>query len=217
MSGERLQIDSEYKYLGVLIDSKLSFKSHVKRVCNRIKFNPSNFRYIRHQMSTQAAKMYTHSMIFSHIIYCLPIWSLASVTSLKPLQSLYKRTVKILDKKPSISHHCPILQKYRLLSWENMVKYSNLCLVYKIIHGLSSPPLHQFVNTRTANHSRTRGAASVDCIIPFRKSAFGQTDFSVRAAAEWNLTPINIRNLNTYSTFKIQLKKWLIDNQSCQH
>ncbi len=56
-------------------------------------------RYIRHQMYTQAAKMYTYSMIFSHIIYCLPIWSLASVTSLKPLQSLYKRTVKILDKK----------------------------------------------------------------------------------------------------------------------
>ncbi len=186
-------------------------------VCNRIKFNLNNFRYIPHQMSTQAAKMYTYSMIFSHIIYCLPIWSLASVTSLKPLQSLYKRTVKILDKKPSIFHHCPILQKYRLLSWENMVKYSNLCLVYKIIHGLSSLPLHQFVNIRTADHSRTRGAVRGDCIIPFRKSVFGQTTFSVRAAAEWNLTPINIRNLNTYSTFKIQLKKWLIDNQSCQH
>ncbi len=31
VSGERLQIVSEYKYLGVLIDSKLSFKSHVKK------------------------------------------------------------------------------------------------------------------------------------------------------------------------------------------
>ncbi len=87
-------------------------------------------------MSTQAAKMYTHSMLFSHITYCLPIWSHTIVTSLKHLQSLYKRTVQILDKKPSISHHCPILHKHRLLSWENMVKYSNLCLVYKMIHGL---------------------------------------------------------------------------------
>lgn len=126
VSGERLQIVSEYKYLGVIFDSKLSFTSHVKRVCNRIKFNLSNFRHIHHQMSTQAAKMYMHSMILSHVTYCLPIWSHASVTSLKPLQSLYKRTVKILDKKPIVSHHCPILQKHRLLSWENMVKYSNL-------------------------------------------------------------------------------------------
>lgn len=115
ISGERLQIVLEYKYLGVLIDSKLSFTSHVKRVCNRIKLNLMNFRHIRHQMSTQAAKMYMHSMILSHITYCLPIWSQAGVTSLNPLQSLYKQTVKILDKKPNISHHCPILQKHRLL------------------------------------------------------------------------------------------------------
>jgi len=46
VSGEKLQIVSEYKYLGVLIDSKLSF------VCNRIKYSLSNFRHIRHQMST---------------------------------------------------------------------------------------------------------------------------------------------------------------------
>uniref|UniRef100_A0A3P9HF32 Reverse transcriptase domain-containing protein n=1 Tax=Oryzias latipes TaxID=8090 RepID=A0A3P9HF32_ORYLA len=58
VSGERLQIVSEYKYLGVILDSNLSFKSHIKRVCNRIKFNLSNFRHIRHQMSTQSAKMY---------------------------------------------------------------------------------------------------------------------------------------------------------------
>lgn len=217
VSGERLQIMSEYKYLGVLIDSKLSFTSHVKRVCNRIKFNLMNFRHIRHQMSTQAAKMYMHSMILSHITYCLPIWSQAGVTSLNPLQSLYKQTVKILDKKPIISHHCPILQKHRLLSWENMVKYSNLCLLYKIINGLSSPPLHQFVNIRTADHSRTRGAARGDCVIPFRKSVFGHTSFSVRAATEWNRIPLIIRNQNTYCIFKNHLKKWLLEFQICQH
>lgn len=31
VSGERLQVVSEYKYLGVLVDSKLSFKAQVKR------------------------------------------------------------------------------------------------------------------------------------------------------------------------------------------
>uniref|UniRef100_A0A8C8E3R6 Reverse transcriptase domain-containing protein n=1 Tax=Oryzias sinensis TaxID=183150 RepID=A0A8C8E3R6_9TELE len=217
VSGERLQIVSEYKYLGVLLDSKLSFKSHIKRVCNRIKFNLSNFRHIRHQMSTQSAKMYMHSMIFSHITYCLSVWSQACNTSLKPVQTLYKQTVKTLDKKPNIFHHCTILQKHGLLSWENMVKFSNLCLMYKILHGLSSPPLHQFINIRTADHSRTRSAVKGDCIIPFRKSVFGQTAFSVRAATEWNFTLVSIRNQNTYHLFKTQLKKCLIDNQSCQH
>lgn len=45
VSGERLQVVSEYKHLGVLIDSKLSFKAQVKNVGNRVKFNLSNFRF----------------------------------------------------------------------------------------------------------------------------------------------------------------------------
>jgi len=43
------------KYLGVLMDSKLSFKSHGKGF--KLNFALSHIRHIRHQMSTQAAKM----------------------------------------------------------------------------------------------------------------------------------------------------------------
>lgn len=93
VSGERLQIVSEIKYLRVMIDSKLSFKAQVKKVCNRVKFNPSNFQFIRDHTSTEAAKMHMHSMVISHITYCLTSWSQASNTTLNPLQSLYKGTL----------------------------------------------------------------------------------------------------------------------------
>ncbi len=83
VSGERLQVVSEYKYLGVLIDSKLSFKAQV----NRVRFSLSNFRFIRDYMSSDAALIYMHSMIISHITYCLTTWSHASITTLKPLES----------------------------------------------------------------------------------------------------------------------------------
>lgn len=108
-------------------------------------------------MSTQAATMYMHSMILSHMTYCLTSWSQANHTTLKPLQSLYKQTLKVLDKKPRQFHHCAILTKYNLLSWENMIKHKNACLFYKIIHGLSTPPLREFVNIRTNPCRFTRG------------------------------------------------------------
>ena len=70
ISGEKLQVVTEYKYLGIMIDSRLSFKSQVKRVCDRVKFSLSNFRSIRCQLSPEAAKMYMHSMILSQMMYC---------------------------------------------------------------------------------------------------------------------------------------------------
>ena len=71
VSGERLQVVSQYKYLGVLIDSRLNFKAQVKKVCNKVKFSLSNLRFTRDCMSTEAALMYMHSMVLSHITYCL--------------------------------------------------------------------------------------------------------------------------------------------------
>ena len=46
VSGEKLQVVSDFKYLGIILDSNLSFKKHVKRVIQITKFNLANFRFI---------------------------------------------------------------------------------------------------------------------------------------------------------------------------
>ena len=153
-------------------------------------------------------------MIFSHFTYCLTTWSQAGNTALKPLFSLYKKTIKVLDKKSNDYHHCHILSKYKLLNLENLIKYAHLCLIYKIIHGLAPPVLNQFIKVVSTS---TRSAARGDCLVQFRKSAFGQSAFSVRAAHEWNSIPADIRNISSYVSFKSFLKRWLISGQNCQH
>ena len=89
---EKIQTVSHFKYLGITVDSQLSFKKHIKQVCNTVKFNLRNFRYIRNQLPLDAAKLYMHSMIFSHIPYCITSWSQTGKTTLAPLQTLYKQT-----------------------------------------------------------------------------------------------------------------------------
>lgn len=70
MSGERIQVVPEYKYYGVLINSKLTFKSQVKMVCSRDKFSVSNF--IRFHLPLQAAKVYkcrvTYQLLFNNLV-----------------------------------------------------------------------------------------------------------------------------------------------------
>ena len=67
VAGRKLLVMNEYKYLGIVIDTKLTFKTQVKKVVNRIKFNLNNFRYIRNNLTTEASKLYMHAMILSHI------------------------------------------------------------------------------------------------------------------------------------------------------
>uniref|UniRef100_A0A8C6TJ76 Reverse transcriptase domain-containing protein n=1 Tax=Neogobius melanostomus TaxID=47308 RepID=A0A8C6TJ76_9GOBI len=79
IKGEELQIVDKFKYLGVILDSTLSFKNHVKHMCKIVNFNLRNFRQIRTSLPENAAKMFLHCMIFSHIEYCITNWSLTSL------------------------------------------------------------------------------------------------------------------------------------------
>uniref|UniRef100_A0A8C6SXY0 Reverse transcriptase domain-containing protein n=1 Tax=Neogobius melanostomus TaxID=47308 RepID=A0A8C6SXY0_9GOBI len=95
-----LELVQEFKYLGVVLDSTLTFKSHVTKICKTIKFSLHNFRYIRSSMTLQAARMFLHAMVFSHIEYCFTNWSLTNETTFRQIESLYKKALKVFARKP---------------------------------------------------------------------------------------------------------------------
>ncbi len=119
IEGEKLMVVSDFKYLGIILDSNLTFK----KVANTIRYNLANFRHIRPDLTTEAAKLFMDAMIFSNISYCFTSWSQANVTTLKPIETLYKQTLKILDQKPISYHHCNIIIKYNLFNFDSFLHY----------------------------------------------------------------------------------------------
>ena len=114
---------TEFKYLGVVLDPQLKFNHHIKKISKTIKTNLNCFKLIRHYIPHQAAILYMHSMIFSHISYCLTVWAPAAPSTKQHIGSLYNQTVKVLDKKTIRWHHCKVIKKYNLLSFESFIDF----------------------------------------------------------------------------------------------
>ncbi len=112
VNGESLDVVEEFKYLGVVFDTNLSFKEHAKKITNVVKYNLSNFYHIRPFLTSKTAKVYMHAVIYSHINCCFTTWTHTTETVLKPIKSLFKKAVKILDRKPMHFHYCNILKKF---------------------------------------------------------------------------------------------------------
>ena len=183
-----------------------------------IRYNLIHFRHIRGCLTLDAAKTFMHAMIISHLTYCITCWGQAGETAIKPLESLYKQTLKALDRKSMQFHHCRILQKHHLLSFENVKLFSNLCLSFRILNGLAPPPLRQFVHFRSEQSIKsTRISSTRDCSVPFRRSSFGQSAFTVKATTQWNALPDSIKNCDSIGSFKNKLKNHLLDTQLCNH
>ncbi len=89
---QKLEVVHSFKYLGLLTDSQLSFKKHVKKV-NIAQFNLANFRFIRNSSTSEAAVLLMNSMIIPHITYCMTTWTQTCRSFLKPVETIYKQTV----------------------------------------------------------------------------------------------------------------------------
>ena len=74
----------------------------------------------------------TCTIIFPHVSYCISIWSQAGKNILKPMYSLYKYTLKVLEKKCQLGIISVIISNYNVtLTIYNVVNYANTCLMYK--------------------------------------------------------------------------------------
>jgi len=217
VNGESLDVMEEFKYLGVVFDTNLSFKAHVKKIKNIINFNLSNFYHIRPFLTSKTAKVYMHAMIFSHINYCCTTWTHTTESILKPIKSLFKKAVKILARKPLRFHYCNVLKKFNILDLDSHQTFMDACLIYKILNASAPPPLNEFIQKKNNEGRTTRAQTRGDCNVPRRRTKFCQMVLSVRGTHSWNKLPLYIRNCNNYILFKKNLKHWLRIKQTCTH
>ncbi len=114
VNGEKLQIVPDFKYLGIILDSHLTFEKHVRKIVCAVTPELRNFKFIWSQLSIEASRVFLNSLIlfFSNFSYCITSWSQAGKSTLRPLYTLYKCALKVFDKKPNRYHHCLTINKY---------------------------------------------------------------------------------------------------------
>ena len=68
-----LEVVHNMKLLGLTIDSSLSFKAHVKSVCNKINVKVSALRRVRKFIPSEVMVNILKAFILPHLEYCAPV------------------------------------------------------------------------------------------------------------------------------------------------
>lgn len=186
VQGQRLQLFPKCKYLGVILVSQLDFKHHDKKTLNTIKWNLSNFRYIRNDLTLESSKLY----FLAIIIFILLHIQLGIRQHNKNTPQTSSTSISQKAQSPSSLSYTE--NKDNMLDWDSYVKYHDSYLIYAILHG----PAHHLYKHLSQN---TTAVSRVDCTVPLRKSAVSQAVFSYRASHTWILIPTTIRQLTTLS------------------
>jgi len=100
----KLEIVEETKYLGLLIDSNLSWDSHIQSINTKINKQIGILYRIKNILPKRVRLTYYYANINSHLIYALPIWGANYDTKLKLLVLAQKRAVRLIDGASYLAH-----------------------------------------------------------------------------------------------------------------
>ena len=85
LSKKAIQQTDYVKYLGILIDSRLTFSQHIATISKKISRVTGLMYRIRSCVNNKTLTMIYYSLIYPHLLYGIPIWGNAVDIYLNPL------------------------------------------------------------------------------------------------------------------------------------
>ena len=147
------------RFLGVVIDEKLSWKDHISALKSKLKCQAGAINRIKDCVPKTLHKDLYYTLFESHLSYCIDVWGGVSSNTLKPLFVVQKQCIRLLfgDKEKFLEKfqtcaRCrprneqqlkgnfyrkepskPLFIKHDIMAVENIYNYRCIIEVFKIL------------------------------------------------------------------------------------
>ena len=204
ISEVKLKPAKSVKLLGLDIDHKLKFDSHISTICKIASAKIKSLSRIRNALDENQARLLYNSFILSQFNYCSIIWMFCSKSSYKKIEKIQKRGLRIvyneqqmsleelLSRDKGLSIHCKhivmlLTEIYKTFSEENPSFMKNMFIKKNVRYHLRISNLLSLPKTNTIK--------------------FGLYSLGFRASQLWNRLPDHIKNEISIKSFKSELKE----------
>ena len=111
------------KFLGVFIDSKITWKEHINKLNGKLSKSVSILYRCYKLIDENALKTLYYSLFLSYVTYCCEVWGTTYKSNLKYLYKLQKKAIRIICKVEKFACTTPLFYKLGLLKLEDIVKF----------------------------------------------------------------------------------------------
>ena len=209
MGDHKLDKVNELKYLGTIIDNKLSWKGQIKAVQSKVSKGTYLLSKLKPYVDTGTLKMIYFSTIYPHLSYCVTSWGGSSKTTLLPLVRLQKRVMRILTNSPYNSHTDPLFNKLKILPLAQIYELNLLTLFHKF-HKNKIPMPSNLIPISQVHNYNTRLSRNKNYKQNLNKLNLGQRTYSSQGIKVWKSIPTEFKKL-PISIFKLKIKTYLLN------
>lgn len=203
INGERIEVVSTAKNLGITFNSNLTWSSHVNVVAGRI------YAKLRSLWSTQfftpvhIRELLAKTYLIPCLLYGCELFASCDCISKLKLNVLYNNILRYVYGLRRYDHVSSFSTRLYGVSFDNLLKIRVLIFFHKIIY--TQTPRYLYERIRFARSLRGRRI-----IIPRHRYLFSEWQFFLHASRLWNSLPQS-QQVNSNAT---QFKKFLFNHFS---
>lgn len=204
----RIDFSFKAKNLGLNLDSALSMDVHINHLCKVLNFELRKLSQIRQYLDINATKTLASAFILSRLDYCNSVFAGLPQVGLQKLQLIQNRAARLILKEPKRAHVTPMLRRLHWLPVNARIEYKLATMCFQCLHCEYPSYLKELVSSYKPSRELRSRNLNLLCI-PKPKISYGNRAFSFAGPHIWNDLPMNLRSLDSFDTFKRQLKSHL--------
>lgn len=208
LDGNIVEVVNSYKYVGILIDDSLTFKSLVMCLVKKLRLKLGFYFCNKMCFSLNVKNCLVAATFLPVLDYGDLLYMHASAQCLQKVDAAYHASLRFITTCKPLTHHCEL---YSRVGWSALATL-RMChwytFIYKAILGLLPRYLWIFIVQKVGQYFlRSQDLFLLN--VPFAHTDHGKRAFKHSAPSSWNTLQnvLKLDNLITLTAFKSKMKE----------
>lgn len=213
LSGQKLNLSSKTKYLGIILDEHLSWDPQIHDLTAKLSRSVGFLSKLRHFVDYKTLISVYFALFDSHINYCLQAIGYITQASFDKLEVLQNKALRLIHFKPARHSSRPLFIRSGILPLKKQLKVKN-CL-FALDHVNNKLPNYFSNFLRFSTHIEGTRQSPLRLEPPTTNTVrFGSYSIATLISKDWNElhTKVKITDLKKVSkeTLKDHLRRFLL-------
>ena len=202
------------KLLGIQIDNKLNFESHLNGLCKKASSKIHALARISPYLNQCKKKILMNSFFTAQFGYCPLVWMFCSRTINNKINKLHERCLRLIYNDKSSTYQKLITCDRSVTIHQRNIQILALEM-FKVLNNLTPEVMNVVFPLKTPLNYELRRPREF-YTRPIRTVHYGTESIGFLAPKIWDTVPDNIKESSTIIEFKRKIKGWIPTNCPCR-
>ena len=203
------------KFLGVLLDETLSWRSHLIELSRKLARSVGIFYKLRHYVPLDTLISIYYALFYPFLTYGIVVWGATYENLIKPILTAQKKVIRAMTFSEPTAHSSPLFSDLKILKLGDIYQLYISSFVFECHNDIAPAHFRDFFRPISSIHSyNTRGASRGDFFLVRKNTPqYGIRSICYNGVRIWNnIIPYEIRNSTSVKGFRKNFKNSLLES-----